>query len=110
MRIHHLTRHALGLLLWGASTLTHSQGVPDGAGKSLVDGVCNSCHLLTQRVGGGYTPQGWDTVLRMMTNHGLNLTADQLALAKNYLAQAYPEKPKPPAVLIDGRHQITLQA
>ena len=38
-------------------------------------------------------PYSVDTVLRMMTNHGLALTADQVALAKHYLVQAYPAKP-----------------
>lgn len=101
---------ATASLLLGLSTLTQAQGTSEGAGKALVDSVCNTCHTLTQRVGGGYTPQGWDTVLRMMTNHGLNLSTEQVALAKSYLVQAYPEKPKAPAVLVDGPHRVTMQA
>jgi virginiamycin B lyase len=97
-------------VLLGWSTFSLAQSEHAAAGKALVDSVCNTCHQLTQRVGGGYTPQGWDTVLRMMTNHGLNLTPDQVALAKTYLVQAYPEKPKAPAVLVDGPHHVTMQA
>jgi virginiamycin B lyase len=105
------TGSTLGIsLLVAWSGLAHAQVAPEGAGKALVDSVCNTCHQLSQRVGGGYTPQGWDTVLRMMTNHGLNLTPDQVALAKSHLVVAYPEKPKAPAVLVDGPHQVTMQA
>ncbi|MGH8741352.1 MAG: hypothetical protein ACREUN_10595, partial [Burkholderiales bacterium] len=39
-------------------------------GKALVDAQCNSCHALTARTGSGYTKEGWNTVMRMMTNHG----------------------------------------
>jgi virginiamycin B lyase len=99
----------IGLSL-GLFNLTHAQHATEGAGKALVDSVCNACHLLSQRVGGGYTPQGWDTVLRMMTNNGLNLTAEQVALAKSHLVQTYPEKPKAPAVLVDGPNKVTMQA
>jgi virginiamycin B lyase len=97
-------------LVLGLSTLSFAQTAPEGPAKALVDSVCNTCHLLPQRVGGGYTPEGWDTVLRMMTNHGLNLTSEQVALAKSYLVQAYPAKPKTPAVLVDGPHKVTMQA
>ena len=76
----------------------------------MVDAVCNTCHVLTQRVGGGYTPQGWDTVLRMMTNHGLNLSADQKELAKRYLSETYPEKPKATPVLVEGPNKVSMQA
>ena len=88
MRSLNLSLHRLAVsVALGLSSLASAQPAAEDAGKALVDGVCNTCHVLTQRVGGGYTPQGWDTVLRMMTNHGLNLTADQLALAKRYLSQ-----------------------
>jgi virginiamycin B lyase len=105
----HLHRWGASLML-GLSSFAFAQAAPEAAGKALVDAVCNTCHVFTQRVGGGYTPQGWETVLRMMTNHGLNLSFEQLAQAKAYLSQHYPEKPKAPAVLVDGPHKVTLQA
>ena len=45
-------------------------------GKAAVDAQCNSCHPIGARVGSGYTPEGWDTVLRMMTNHGVAIAPD----------------------------------
>ena len=48
-----------------------SQGLPDGKGKELAAANCNSCHTLLSRVGAGYTPEGWRTVMRMMANHGV---------------------------------------
>ncbi|TMH69430.1 MAG: hypothetical protein E6H57_09385, partial [Betaproteobacteria bacterium] len=49
-------------------------------GKAMVDAQCNSCHPVGARVGSGYTPEGWDTVLRMMTNHGVAIAPDKLPL------------------------------
>ncbi|MEY2620340.1 MAG: hypothetical protein RIT26_160 [Pseudomonadota bacterium] len=102
----------ISCVLWlcVGSPASNAQSAPESPGKALVDSVCNSCHTLAPRVGGGYTPKGWDTVLRMMTNHGLNLSPEQFELAKSFLIQAYPEKPKPPAVLVDGPHQVRMQA
>jgi len=46
------------------------QELPDGPGKELAVANCNICHTLMSRVGAGYTPEGWDTVLHMMHNQG----------------------------------------
>jgi virginiamycin B lyase len=102
-------RWAVIAALLGVS-MSFAQGMPQGPGKEIVEAVCNTCHGFTQRVGGGYTARGWDTVLRMMTNHGLNLTPEQMASAKAYLVQHYPEKPKATPVLVEGPHQVTMQA
>src|SRR5438034_8768388 len=61
-------------LLFSAFTAS-AQELPDGPGKELVAAQCNSCHPFHARLGGGYTPQGWRTVMRMMTNHGGDSTA-----------------------------------
>ena len=47
-----------------------AQGSLEDEGKKIVDATCNTCHPVAARVGTGYTEQGWDTVLRMMTNQG----------------------------------------
>src|SRR5437899_2460878 len=79
-----------------------SQDLPDGKGKELVAEQCNSCHTLASRVGAGYTPEGWATVLRMMINQGVNIPADQLPTLTEYLSKNFPEKGKPAGVVIDG--------
>jgi virginiamycin B lyase len=54
------------------------QQVPDEPGRELAEANCNICHALVSRVGAGYTPEGWNTVLRMMINQGTPLPADQI--------------------------------
>jgi virginiamycin B lyase len=84
-----------GALLMCAALPGWSQNLPEGKGREIVANACNSCHAFAARVGSGYTPQGWPTVLRMMTNQGLNLTPDQLAVVSEYLIKNFPEKPSP---------------
>jgi len=83
------------------------QALPDGKGKELVAATCSGCHAF--RVGGGYTPEGWRTVMRMMTNHGLVFSEDQLATITDYLTKNFPEKPKPAGVLIAGPAKASIQ-
>jgi virginiamycin B lyase len=93
------------------STLAvRSQALPEGKGQDIVANVCNTCHTFAARVGGGYTAQGWATVLRMMSNHGLVLPVDQLDTITDYLTKNFPEKPRPAAVLIAGPTQVSIKA
>ncbi len=80
------------------------------AGKALVDAQCNTCHPLAARVGTGYTPQGWDTVLRMMTNQGAPISAEQLPAIKEYLVKTYPVKGRPDAVIVPGPVKVSMHA
>ena len=86
------------------------QGAAEDKGKQMVDGLCNSCHPIGARVGSGYTPDEWKTVLRMMTNHGVALTADQLGPMADYLAKTYPVKGRPDAVIVPGPVKVSMQA
>lgn len=76
-------------------------------GKALAEAQCNSCHPLA-RAASGYTPQGWDTVLRMMANHGVQIPAGDLALIRDYLVTTYPERPKPAAAILPGPFKVTM--
>jgi virginiamycin B lyase len=87
-----------------------SQELPDGKGKELAAAHCNGCHSLLSRVGAGYTPAGWRTVMRMMTNHGVVVPADQVAPLTEYLTKSFPVKPKPAGVVIPGSAKITIKA
>ncbi len=89
---------------------SNAQSANELRGKDLTAQLCNSCHVLAQRIGGGYTPQGWATVMRMMTNHGLNLDAEQLASITQHLVTAYPQKPRPAGVVIAGPAHISIKA
>ena len=71
-------------------------------GKAIADAKCNSCHAIQARTGSGYTPEGWDTVLRMMTNLGVPITPAEMAPLKAHLVKTYPVKGRPDAVIVNG--------
>ncbi len=77
-------------------------------GKALAEATCNSCHPLA-RAAAGYTPQGWDTVLRMMQNQGVQISAADFSVLRDYLAETYPERPKPKGVVIAGPVKVSFK-
>src|ERR671928_697003 len=85
------------------------QTLPDGQGKEVVEAKCNGCHQFLQRVGNGYTPEGWHTVMRMMVNQGTALSDEELAIATDYLIKNFPEKNKAQAALIPGPAEVTMK-
>ena len=87
-----------------------SQELPEGKGKEMVAALCNSCHPFYARLGGGYTAEGWRTVMRMMANHGVNVPPDQVATITEYLTQNFPEKGKPAGVVIPGPAKVSIKA
>src|SRR2546427_1716487 len=104
------------LLPWMAAALlcsalpAWSQELPEGKGKEMVAALCNSCHPFYARLGGGYTAEGWRTVMRMMANHGVNVPADQVATITEYLTKNFPEKGKPAGVVIPGPAKVSIKA
>jgi virginiamycin B lyase len=75
--------------------------LPDGPGKEIVANTCGACHAIN-RLGAGYTPEGWHTVERMMQNMEAPVTPAQWPIVVDYLIKAFPERPRPAAVLIAG--------
>lgn len=104
-----LSRCAVAALLAGGASAALAE-LPPGAGREIVQAKCNACHVFEQRVGSGYDAQGWNTVLRMMTNHGVPLTPQELATVTPYLAQNYPEKARPAANIVPGPVQVSMQS
>src|SRR5881392_2071792 len=96
-------------LLCGALPAS-SQELPEGKGKEMVAALCNSCHPFYARLGGGYTAEGWRTVMRMMANHGVNVPADQVATITEYLTKNFPEKGKPTGVVVPGPAKVSIKA
>jgi virginiamycin B lyase len=86
-----------------------SQELPEGKGKELVAARCNSCHPFHARLGAGYTATGWTTVMRMMTNHGVSMSPDEVATMTEYLAKNFPEKGKPAGVVIPGPAKVSIK-
>ena len=70
--------------------------------------VCGACHDIN-RARAGYTPQGWRTVMQMMVNFDGAGPQDQIGTLTEYLIKSFPERPRPPAVLIDGPVQAWIK-
>jgi virginiamycin B lyase len=100
---------AMAAALLGSVVPASSQGLPDGPGKETVATYCESCHTFASRVGAGYTPEGWRTVIRMMANHGVSVPADQAATVMEYLVKHFPEKQKPTGVDRPGPAQVSIK-
>ena len=93
--------------LLGSALPARSQELPEGKGKEMVLAQCTSCHAF--RAGGGYTPTGWNTVMRMMTNHGAPIPRDQIATITEYLIKNFPEKAKPAGAVINGPLNVAMK-
>ena len=104
----HLLSLSIGAALLTASLPLAGQGrgrggppvnLPDGAGKDNVQTLCANCHSLNTIVNsGGYTKDGWRTLVSTM----VALPPDVGDTVTTYLATNFPEKPRPPAVVIAG--------
>jgi virginiamycin B lyase len=105
-----LSRSLLVVCLMCFALPALSQELPEGKGKELVAAQCNSCHTFYSRVGNGYTAEGWVTVMRMMTNQGVNVPAEQIPTITEYLTKNFPEKGKPAGVVIAGPTKISIKA
>lgn len=95
--------------LLGCALPAWSQEMPEGPGKDLVMNNCNSCHAFMNNARNGYTPEGWATVMRMMTNHGVALTPEQVATMTEYVSKNFPEKAKPAGVVLPGPVKVTMK-
>jgi virginiamycin B lyase len=79
--------------------------LPDGAGKDLVQTTCSKCHALTFITNTGYKRDEWINVFSSM----VKLSSSDTNAIADYLSKTFPEKPKPPAVLIPGDVSVTIK-
>jgi virginiamycin B lyase len=71
----------------------------EGAGKDLVQATCTRCHGLNMITNSfGYTKDGWEDRISTM----IVLPREQVNTISGYLAEHYPIKPAPGAVMISG--------
>ena len=94
--------------LWPVAASSQGFSLPDGPGKETVAVICGGCHAIS-RLGAGYTPEGWGTVMRMMLNFGAPIPRHQYDVVTNYLTKAFPEKPRPAAVLLPGPAEASIK-
>src|SRR5436305_11326168 len=99
----------MSVLSWSAAALfatalpafSQQFTLPDGPGKQLVENSCGGCHPIS-RLGAGYAPEGWRTVVHMMQNMEVPVPPEQWPVVTEYLIKSFPEKPKPAAAVLQG--------
>jgi virginiamycin B lyase len=80
--------------------------LPEGSGREVVQVLCSQCHSLTMVTNsGGYTREGWKHVFSSM----VALRPGRADTVAAYLAQHFPVKPRPAAVLLAGTKTITIR-
>jgi virginiamycin B lyase len=78
----------------------------DGPGRDQVQAACTRCHGLNLVAGSwGYTKEGWQDRIATM----VALPAGDLDAISSYLAEHYPVKSVPGAVLISGPATVTIR-
>jgi virginiamycin B lyase len=81
---------------------------PDGPGKDIVVATCGGCHDIN-RIRAGYTPAGWNTLQHMMQNFGTPIAPEDWPVVTAYLTKNFPERPRPPAVIVAGPVQASIK-
>ena len=70
--------------------------------------MCSSdLHGLARVVNSGHTLADWQNTLHMMVNVGAPLQREQVSQVAEYLAEHFPEKPLPAAVIVTGPVNVT---
>src|SRR5262245_5106599 len=95
-------------LAFASSAFGQGFNLPDGPGKDTVAAMCGACHPVN-RLGAGYTPDGWHTVMRMMENFGGSVPKDQAETVTNYLIKSFPERQRPAAAVIAGPAEASIK-
>lgn len=98
----------LALLPSAALAQGAAPGLPEGAGKQLVEGLCVGCHQLNQITrGSGYTREGWHAVTATMID--LAGSPDEQARLLDYLATRFPPHSDRAPTLIAGDVRLTFE-
>jgi virginiamycin B lyase len=84
------------------------QDFPEGPGKDTVLKTCGGCHDIN-RARAGYTPQGWNMLQHMMQNFEAPIPPEEWPTVTAYLTKAFPERPRPAAVIVDGPAQASIK-
>ena len=99
------------VMVFGASA-AHAQYTekewPEGPSKTRFIATCDGCHDIN-RVRVGYTAEGWLTVVRMMQNMHAPVPAEEWGAMTDYLIRNFPERPRPPAAIIDGQVKANIE-
>ncbi|MFL5378344.1 MAG: hypothetical protein ACJ787_10535 [Myxococcales bacterium] len=100
---------SIAAVLFCVALAARAEEFPDGEGKEIVAATCTVCHTFASRVGAGYTAKGWQTVMRMMINHGVAIPPGKQDIITQYLIKNFPEKPKPAGAVIAGPARVAMK-
>ena len=81
---------------------------PESPSKQRFVATCGGCHDIN-RIRVGYTPEGWLTVVRMMQNMQAPVPPEEWGGLTDYLMKNFPERKRPPAVIIDGPVKVDIR-
>jgi virginiamycin B lyase len=98
----------LALVPLAAQAQGQATGLPPGAGKELVEGLCVSCHqtnLMT--ASSGYTRDGWKELVGTMID--LTRTPAEEAAIAQYLATHFPPNTRRAPKLVAGTAQVAFK-
>lgn len=101
---------AVSFLCVFTSIAAHAQGpgLPDGEGKSLVEGVCTACHQVNQITrSSGYTLAGWRELTGTMVDLSGNFENEKKIT--QYLAAHFPPSTRRSPTLVSGVAQISFK-
>jgi virginiamycin B lyase len=97
------------LLLLGCTAQAAEVALPEGNGKKSVETACVICHEIGPILRSGYTEESWRNNINMMINIGAPVPKQEVENVIQYLAKNFPEKPKPPAVLVPGSVNVSIE-
>jgi virginiamycin B lyase len=101
---------ALSYVLVPAAAEAQSQasGLPDGAGKELVEAVCTACHQTNQITrSSGYTRAGWEELIGTMID--LSGSPKEQDTITQYLATHFPPNSRRAPRLMPGDAEIAFK-
>ena len=99
MRLAFLSLVIAATALQAPAVMAQSQfDLPEGPGRNLVYGQCQTCHDLQSPVDSAGIPKSaWNAVLDNMKEYGLRITPEQRAKILDYLGTYMGPKPPPAA-------------
>jgi virginiamycin B lyase len=102
-----------GALSWGlvpaaAGAQSEASGLPDGAGKDLVEAVCTGCHQTNQITrSSGYTRAGWQELIGTMID--LSGSPKERDTITRYLATHFPPSTRRAPRLMPGAAELAFK-
>jgi virginiamycin B lyase len=97
------------MIACGVSAAQAQSQFPEGPGKSVVEQTCLGCHEPGRILNTGYNRADWQNIVHMMMNVGAPVPPEQVAVLTDYLANNFPERPKPAPSLIAGRVRVEIK-